>query len=696
MDFVERKEEYFEQHYEVDRDFDLLSMEIKQETPDGTDKGDYATPGRLSENSNGALYLPPEEVEPEDIFVLDPSVNNDNAKIDGIKHISLKYTYHPVSDNPYPDSQRRWEVINSDTSPADGTFMLLKRSSLHQNRFMSLAFFSDFSKTQQKIKKCEKLINESHAEGQSKVYMMKQQHIVLHEKLKRLKLSYHDALVQLLMDGIQVVNSNCDGHYRFAGHSNSQLRQTSCYMVRADSDEMQAYLNSIGKFDRLQDIAKLVKCIGLLFSTVKSPIMIGFHEWEEIDDVENESFCFTDGCGTVPTRIMRRVMDELKLSPDLETISAIQIRFRGYKGMLVHDPTSDRIRFSRSMRKFVDDSPGLSPLGICDWSTPFRPGYLIMHYVMLLSTLGVPDKVFLALQEDYHNSLRKMLVDPEVAFKFLRTRKPDIAEMLLSQGLTKEVLVSLRSARREEVYRLAKSGRQRGGKLSADTERVRIFVSNSRNVHGVHDASKKLSYGEVYYAPTLENGVASPLRGDIVVARTPCYYPGDVRVLRCVDPGPAYHHLRDVIVFPVDTEGGRRRPHPDEMSGGDLDGDLFWVCWNPDLIPPRTEEPFVYEPPDPYAEVKTPTEQLMQRIEYFSDHDPAILGIIDSVYFEYANRFTPNCRECRLINGIFAKTVDGCQEGKKQIFQLRKAVPHVSIKNFIWLQVQKKNRFLHQ
>eukprot|EP01083_Nonionella_stella_P301885 1038232_1 len=38
----------------------------------------------------------------------------------------------------------------------------------------------------------------------------------------------------------------------------------------------------------------------------------------------------------------------------------------------------------------------------------------------------------------------------------------------------------------------------------------------------------------------------------------------------------------------------------------------------------------------------------------------------------------------------------GAKKEKKQIFQLRKAVPHVPIKNFIWLQVQKKNRFLRQ
>lgn len=36
------------------------------------------------------------------------------------------------------------------------------------------------------------------------------------------------------------------------------------------------------------------------------------------------------------------------------------------------------------------------------------------------------------------------------------------------------------------------------------------------------------------------------------------------------------------------------RPHPNECSGGDLDGDLYFVCWDENLIPSKTDTPMDY------------------------------------------------------------------------------------------------------
>ena len=66
---------------------------------------------------------------------------------------------------------------------------------------------------------------------------------------------------------------------------------------------------------------------------------------------------------------------------------------------------------------------------------------------------------------------------------------------------------------------------------------------------------------------------------------------GDIRKLEAVDL-PAFHSLKNVIVFPKQGP----RPHPTEMSGGDLDGDTFWISRHPKLIFSReNEQPFDYQ-----------------------------------------------------------------------------------------------------
>lgn len=71
---------------------------------------------------------------------------------------------------------------------------------------------------------------------------------------------------------------------------------------------------------------------------------------------------------------------------------------------------------------------------------------------------------------------------------------------------------------------------------------------------------------------------------------------GDIRRLTAVDV-PALHELKNVIVFPMNGH----RPHPAEMSGGDLDGDTFWISSYPDLIFEENEDPFDYQDQDDEA-----------------------------------------------------------------------------------------------
>jgi RNA-dependent RNA polymerase len=50
--------------------------------------------------------------------------------------------------------------------------------------------------------------------------------------------------------------------------------------------------------------------------------------------------------------------------------------------------------------------------------------------------------------------------------------------------------------------------------------------------------------------------------------------------------------LTPIVVF-------NNRPHPNECSGSDLDGDIYFVCWDSELVPPRTIDPLEYDTAQP-------------------------------------------------------------------------------------------------
>ena len=61
---------------------------------------------------------------------------------------------------------------------------------------------------------------------------------------------------------------------------------------------------------------------------------------------------------------------------------------------------------------------------------------------------------------------------------------------------------------------------------------------------------------------------------------------------------PELSHLVNVVVFSSNGE----RPACNKMSGGDLDGDVYFCCWDQELLkhlsPEQMENPGSYEKPN--------------------------------------------------------------------------------------------------
>ncbi|XP_050373214.1 probable RNA-dependent RNA polymerase 1 [Argentina anserina] len=431
--------------------------------------------------------------------------------------------------------------------------------------------------------------------------------IVGSEEKRRTRI--YERILSTLRDGIVIG----DKKFEFLAHSGSQLREHSAWMFASRRGlTAQGIRDWMGDFSPIKNVAKYAARLGQSFSSSWETFSVGLAEIEDIPDVEIErhgtKYCFSDGIGKISAEFADAVARKCGKS---STPSAFQIRFGGYKGVVAVDPTSSKkLSLRKSMLKFESRNTKLNVLG---WSK-YQSCFLNRQLITLLSTLGVKDCVFEKKQKQAMKQLDGILTDPLKAQQALD---------LMFQGevinILKEMLVCYKP--NQEPFLSLMLQCLVASRLAELRCKSRIFVEKGRYLMGCLDETGTLDYGQVFVQCShhaIFNGSSSSstashdkftVKGKVFVAKNPCLHPGDVRVLMAVDV-PALHHMVDCVVFP--QKG--KRPHPNECSGSDLDGDDYTVCWDHELIPPRQTNPMNYTP--------APTEEL--------DHNATIEEVAES------------------------------------------------------------------
>ncbi|XP_069103174.1 uncharacterized protein [Argopecten irradians] len=357
-------------------------------------------------------------------------------------------------------------------------------------------------------------------------------------------------------------------HYEFLACSNSQLRDHGVWFFSPyEGWTSEKIRNSIGDFKEERCVATYVSRMGLCFSATKDTFEVDDKNVAFIEDIKHESYCFTDGIGKISLSLAKKVAKTLKLD---RVPSAFQIRYGGCKGVVALDPTlgdsNDILYISTSMKKF--DSPS-KHLEILDTTRPAQL-YLNRQVITLMSGLGVPDHVFLDLQETmifemaemllYDNKAMKALNEVNLGIKYVDLRNAGVS--FTTNVFFRSVLLTIYKNKLRELTRKA---------------RIEIPIEKGRIMMGTVDETGILEYGQVFVSYTKIGEVSSRdvdiLKTEVVVTKNPCFHPGDLRKFQAVDV-LELHHLVDCIVFPQNGP----RPHPDEMSGSDLDGDKYFVC----------------------------------------------------------------------------------------------------------------------
>ena len=481
--------------------------------------------------------------------------------------------------------------------------------------------------------------------------------------------------------------------YNFLGCSSNGLKNRKCFMWRDSADEADAVIAENGNFSEIKPVSKRMARIGLLFSSVTiTDIVISETQIIKEDDLEDNGKVFSDGCGGIGKYLAKHIYTEVKETEDvLNYIPAVyQIRLQGYKGVLALDTAMpcNSIKVRPSMEKF--QTVMYPNICVCEYSKPYTFGKLNKQFIQLLSGLGVPDSVFEKKLGDYTKLIQSMLHDKEAAIMVFQWKGMfDIAQKIVSIPSTDALKSSEVKKRISEVQQ----------NLVSSIEKLNILIPKSRNIFGVCDTTRILEYGQCFVRIT-ESGVPKTLRGQVIVCKSPSYLLGDVRVLEAVDlPDIAkgaepLKKLVDCIVFP--SKG--LRPHPDEIAGSDLDGDMYFVCWDETLIPPATRQAYDY----PGASDRFMTNRVTREsvINYFSKQNETrkMVSKVDKYFNKWADSEGVNSKECERLGRLFSRVIDASKTGEPVNIPtaLTGIEDDISSDKYVWVKMKRQANLFKQ
>ncbi|CAF3706902.1 unnamed protein product [Rotaria sp. Silwood1] len=477
--------------------------------------------------------------------------------------------------------------------------------------------------------------------------------------------------------------------YKYLHHSQSQVKCKQFWFYYHDKEH--GYLSHedayiwMGNFDKERIVAKHAARIALCFTSTDATIQITADKVTYERDIKDatKKYTFTDGVGTISTQLRDEIKDFLK---HRYNFSVLQIRYGGCKGTFSVDPNLDnqqyQLKIRDSMNKFTTDHDILE---LCKLSAP-RPLYLNRQDIVLLESRDIPHTTFLCLQNEDHLWLIRCLLTPSIAYELLQEKVLPVFQLrkiarhiniVEEQFFIKLIITCAFNIMRELI----------------DRTRIRISEKKARNMFGIVDEYGVLEYGQVFiqYTVMRDNklylseeedyirknniGRCEILTTKVVITKNPCHHPGDLRTFDAVDR-PELRHLKDVVVFPQKGP----RPHSNEISGSDLDGDEYVVIWHEDLIPQTPNEtPYEYDSQEDPPKMNRPItrDDINQVVMEVSEQD--CLGTLSNIHLAYADKYGIKSETCTYLAGAISQEVDAAKTGKhpltnEEIVELRQGL----------------------
>lgn len=344
----------------------------------------------------------------------------------------------------------------------------------------------------------------------------------------------------------------------------------------------------------------------------------------EIPDVKSPDGqrVFSDGVGTMSCDVAYIMWDALPQKKAAPT--AAQVRMRGSKGMLAVDSSlsGSVVCIRPSMKKF--ESSDTANLEICDTASKPIPLVLNRQMVKILEDMGLGPNWFFEMQNIELSRLREVTADAYNVARFLKQQ--DVGGAIRLHRLFRQA-ENMGIDYRKDSFLCSVVEALVLRELRLLKHKARIPIRKGVTLFGIMDETGFLEENQVYITyDTMEGRFDPPPgAGPLLVTRSPALHPGDIQFPHHVIP-PVGHPLREhsnVIIF---SRNGTR-DLPSQLSGGDLDGDIYNIIWDPQTLPSLTFQPADYPrvpPRDLPREVTR--EDMAQFFVDFMKQD--ILGVI--------------------------------------------------------------------
>eukprot|EP00981_Chlorochromonas_danica_P001993 scaffold409_cov167-Ochromonas_danica.AAC.25 len=498
--------------------------------------------------------------------------------------------------------------------------------------------------------------------------------------------------------------------FHFIGWSNAMIKEHAVWMM-ANPAVVGLSLNAItsttlrsrlGNFNGIKVVAKWAARLAQCYSATIATDDVASENIRKVPDItcmdtNRRSYTFSDGVGTICLKQAREsfadycrkkglldpLVDYLSLCPPVLP-SAFQIRLGGMKGVLSLDVLLNdaKITVRPSMNKFESYDQTLE---ICKVARRI-PFFLNRQIIILLNTLQVDENAVMSLLERNLELLDLAAQDTSVANQLLLSGNCSTGGAISSSALAQVLFAGFNASTEPFLHSLLLATLT--GRLHELRYRARIYVPKGAVLMGVMDEKGLLQQGEVFFnltselfdsrgstvVPSVERFPAVTM--EVFVTRCPCFHPGDIRFVRAVSLSDVmkrvsrldektrrdfelyYSSLCDVLVFPQHGS----RPHSNEMSGGDLDGDEYFICWEPTLFPPPSERNF--QPMDFTINLQPPTkdditEEDIQRffVKFIESDNLGIVAIRHLVLADMCDVMAKD-EKCLLLASLHSTAVD--------------------------------------